>query len=229
MTFDATPASPEATSFISVAEADAYFVTHPSSSDWDGTTDAKEDALIFSTNILNSLSFHGFKFNQKQKLKLPAVGYTSRQMVIIQSLTSQLIFTINNISDRNNYSETYWLYAGLEMLTGDAQYQHRLVTDYNITTGQITIAPAFDNTIAEGNKAIITQEVPEPVKWATAELAFEYINSNNPLDFDPRVTEYRVGDVSEKFGVTKDGLYTLPPKVMTLINPFLNRMEHGSF
>jgi hypothetical protein len=228
---NATPASPDANSFISLAEANAYFAENPNGYFWEntGTEEEKKSALIWATRLLNTFSYFGYKFRNSQALKLPTVGYSNQQSARIVTLTSQTVFTVNNILDRNMYGEDYWLYAGLEMRSGDTKYQHRMVTGYNIATGQLTIESAFDGTIAVGNQLVLTQEVPRPVKWATCELAYVYVLGQDPMSFDPRVSSYRVGDVSETFGKKSDGSFVLPPRVMSLLNGYITVFEHGTY
>jgi len=229
MAINATPKSAEANSYISIAEADAYMAETLHGADWAAASSAnKEKALLFATRVIDSFSFHGFKFRGKQKLKLPTVGYTRQATGRIEQVISQTKFIVSNLNDRNNYSDTYWLYGGFEMTSGEAQYRDKLVTGYNIETVEITIESAFlVGTVAVGDQFTITQEIPEPVKQATVELGLVLVQSKDPLNFDPRVTQYSVGDVSETFGITKDGQYVLPPRVMTLLAPYVKTTEHG--
>lgn len=50
---DATPGSPTANSYATLAEANSYHETHPHASAWAGTEDAKNRALVTATRLLD--------------------------------------------------------------------------------------------------------------------------------------------------------------------------------
>jgi len=73
---NATLSSASANSYVTLAEADAYFETVPSSSTWtDKSTDAKNRALISATRWIDSLNFLGDRCDEDQALKWPRNNY----------------------------------------------------------------------------------------------------------------------------------------------------------
>jgi hypothetical protein len=75
-TINATLSSASANSYVTLADADAYFETVPNSSTWtDKTTDQKNRALISATRWIDSLNFYGDRCDNGQSLKWPRNNY----------------------------------------------------------------------------------------------------------------------------------------------------------
>lgn len=75
--FDATPAGASATSYVSVAEASAWFEDSlsPPGWDWEATPlRQKQQALIEATRDLESLRFKGYPATHSQRLAFPRCG-----------------------------------------------------------------------------------------------------------------------------------------------------------
>ena len=74
---DATLGGASANSYVTLADADAYFDTTPDSTNWDNkTTDQKNRALISATRWIDALSFYGDRCSETQALKWPRKDYT---------------------------------------------------------------------------------------------------------------------------------------------------------
>lgn len=74
---DATLGGASANSYVTLADADAYFETTPDSSTWtDKTNDQKNRALISATRWIDALSFYGDRCSTTQALKWPREDYT---------------------------------------------------------------------------------------------------------------------------------------------------------
>lgn len=84
---DATPGSPTANSFATVAQADAYFAGMLYADDWDAATpDTKNRALITATNlIVAGVAFLGWPASTTQALPMPRSGLRSRTGAVIAS------------------------------------------------------------------------------------------------------------------------------------------------
>ena len=75
-TITATLESESANSYVTLAEADAYFETVPSSTNWDDKTDdAKNRALISATRWIDTLNFYGDRCSADQALSWPRKNY----------------------------------------------------------------------------------------------------------------------------------------------------------
>ena len=75
-TINATLQSATANSFVTLLEADAYFETVPSSTQWDNKQDDnKNRALISATGWINTLNFYGDRCDSNQALSWPLNNY----------------------------------------------------------------------------------------------------------------------------------------------------------
>ena len=75
-TIDATLSGANANSYVTLAEADAYFETVPSSTQWDNKQDDKKNrALIAATRWIDSFVFYGDRCDHGQALKFPRNNY----------------------------------------------------------------------------------------------------------------------------------------------------------
>ncbi len=74
---DATLGGASANSYVTLADADAYFETTPDSATWtDKTNDQKNRALISATRWIDALNFYGNRCSTTQALKWPRKDYT---------------------------------------------------------------------------------------------------------------------------------------------------------
>ena len=75
-TINATLKSETANSYVTLAEANAYFETVPSSTQWENKQDdAKNRALISATRWIDTLNFYGDRCDTNQALSWPRNNY----------------------------------------------------------------------------------------------------------------------------------------------------------
>ena len=75
-TIDATLSGTSANSYVTLAEANTYFVTVPDSSTWTNKTDdQKNRALIAAAREIDNLVFYGDRCDEDQALKFPRTNY----------------------------------------------------------------------------------------------------------------------------------------------------------
>ena len=75
-TINATLSSASANSYVTLAEADAYFETVPDSTTWDNKTDdQKNRSLIAATRWIDSFVYYGDRCDDGQALKFPRNNY----------------------------------------------------------------------------------------------------------------------------------------------------------
>ena len=75
-TIDATIKGANANSYATLAVANAYFETSPSSTQWDNKQDDKKNrALIAATRWIDTLVFYGDRCDDGQALKFPRNNY----------------------------------------------------------------------------------------------------------------------------------------------------------
>jgi len=86
-TINATLSSSTANSYVTLAAANSYFETVPSSSTWDDKTDdQKNRALISATRWIDSLNFYGDRCDNDQALKWPRNNYHVDQVELTCSV-----------------------------------------------------------------------------------------------------------------------------------------------
>lgn len=168
---DATVGGISANSYLTVAEADAYFETRLHATAWEDTEE-KDRALMMATRVLNMMA---------QPLKYLVTGKT----------TSESFFK----------TRRQW-------------------TGSPATTTQKLAWPRTGMFDANGN-AIASNVIPDALKEATAELAFQLLDADRTLDSDIQVqglTSIRAGSVSLSF---KDMVEAkvLPDAVWNLMPP----------
>ncbi len=75
-TIDATLQGASANSYVTLAEADAYFETVPSDTTWQNKNDDRKNrALISATRFINDFEFYGDRCTTTQALKWPRKNY----------------------------------------------------------------------------------------------------------------------------------------------------------
>ena len=75
-TIDATLQGTTANSYVTLAEADAYFETTPDDSTWaDKTDDQKNRSIISATRFIDDFEFYGDRCTTTQALKWPRENY----------------------------------------------------------------------------------------------------------------------------------------------------------
>lgn len=74
-TIDATLKGTAANSYVTLAEANAYFETVPHDEHWTGSDDAKNRVLITATRYLDNFEYHGERCSTTQALKWPRKEY----------------------------------------------------------------------------------------------------------------------------------------------------------
>lgn len=79
-TFDSTPKSATANSYVSVSEADDYFAAHLDSSFWPTAAKDKQAALVMATNRIDSEVFQGRRTDLDQALQWPRLWVVARDI-----------------------------------------------------------------------------------------------------------------------------------------------------
>lgn len=139
---DATLGGASANSYVTLADADAYFETTPDSTNWDDkTNDQKNRALISATRWIDALSFYGARCSETQALKWPREDYKVDGIELactlipvgIEVATYELARALANDTDAITGSTgTTGLYD--EVKLGDLQVKYK---DSSMTPGVI--------------------------------------------------------------------------------------------
>lgn len=131
---NATLSSASANSYVTLAEADAYFETIPDSSTWTTkTTDQKNRALISATRWIDSLNFYGDRCDNGQALKWPRNNWLVDRVELvcgvipkeIKFATYELARELSNDTDAitNTQNDPDQLYREVEL--GELRVQYK--------------------------------------------------------------------------------------------------------
>ena len=196
-----TPAHSEANSYITLDEATNYLTNYtriPVDSNWyDLSDNQKEYALILAAYALNTLSYKGQKIIKNQVLAFPryswvelnyqskiqyntfddAISTTNLKTII----TNATITISNNIVTLNDIDRTFsnLVKYGVIFFSGlDLNTSYYTVDNYASTT--ITLHETLQDETKSGVSIYLTpiMGIPENVRYAQAEMAWQVINTN---------------------------------------------------
>ena len=74
MAFDATVGGENSNSYVTIAEADAFFEMRPQYEDWEDLEENKEAWLVLATDRLEQEKYQGERTDDDQALSFPRVG-----------------------------------------------------------------------------------------------------------------------------------------------------------
>lgn len=173
----ATPAHPQANSYVTVAEATQYFADRDNSTSWTGASaDQKSQALIEATRLVDAYRFHGCKLKEWQRLEFPRYHKTT-----VLSLTPKTVgaTTLQNdsIMKKMSYPPDFFKYGAVWFYDeNQAAYgQFRLVTAFDHLTGILTLESALSPLPDTLSSFQLWTGIPYEVKWAVCETALAII------------------------------------------------------
>jgi hypothetical protein len=225
--------SPLATSYVDLDRADSYFLQRVNSDDWPAslTDDQKAIALINGTRAIEAypgISDRKFKnFNSDQALYFPYREVLNYSGSIGSATTTS--FTDVTLIDVDNQPDDVWNFGSVKITDGTGQGQIREVSDFDSTTGVITIAVAWTTNPDSTSSYQLIAKIPDEIIRACCEIAYLYVPDATTLVIDsssPRdelklddVEQFRVGNHSEKFksSATVNG-YRIPPVAAAILN-----------
>ena len=105
-TIDATIKGANANSYVTLAEANSYFETVPSSTQWDNKTDDKKNrALIAATRWIDTLVYYGDRCDDDQALKFPRTNYQVDGVELAFALANDTDAIIGSSGTDGNFEE----------------------------------------------------------------------------------------------------------------------------
>lgn len=146
-TIDATLKGASANSFVTLAEANAYFETTPDDSNWvDKTDDQKNRALISATRFIDDFEFYGDRCTTTQALKWPRKEYKVDGIELVCTLIPDEVKVATFELARALANNT-------TALTGskgtDGTYQEVKLGDLEVKYNENSLNPGMVNTILD--------------------------------------------------------------------------------
>lgn len=233
MALTVTPTDPNADSYVSVTEADAYLVDRTDIASWTALTTAqKEQLLRMATRQIDSMRFFHTKmyhqamdYRLEQALKFPRSNQKSLTGVVDSATTNTIV--CDDLVDEINYPNDYWNNGAIVIISGTGKGQVKLITDFVASTGTVTISGEWTTTPDTTSNFRIIKEIPLEVKHATIEQALYIVNGGGKrasLQAEG-VTSYTIGDLSETFaGAGGSGEVKLCFEANSLLRGFVSKI-----
>jgi len=242
MALEQTPTHPDADSYVTVNEADAYLAGHPDESEWTnlwGTE--KESRLKMATRHVDSFRFKSYPvvyrsmhYRNKQALKFPRqfspdFSHLNVKSGNADSATSNGI-TDSSFADREDLPDDYWKDGAVIITEGTGKGQTREVTGFDASTGEITVGASWTTTPDDTSDFLLTQDVPKAIKYATIEQAIFITRGDykNVQQMMQGLQQYRIGDLSETYGAAGVSLTPMgtpfSSEAMGYISAYISRL-----
>lgn len=207
MALTTTPTHPDADSYVTLAEATALLANRSDVTEWAALTDDQKEALLkLATQHVDTLRFFHKKvyrvaqdYRREQNLEFPRDNH-HMPAGVVDSATSTTIVD-DALANLQNYPDDYFNGWAVVIKEGTGKGQVVKVTDFAMATGTLTVETM--STVPDTTSQYrLVPEIPEKVKRAVVEQAI-YISKGGGdrarLQAEG-VTEYKIGDLMEKFG-----------------------------
>mgnify|MGYP006935477161 CR=1 FL=1 len=223
-TLNAIHGHPQQNSYLSIAEADAYFASRLNSTDFTGASEAnKTAALIEATSRIDAHRFVGTRMFRNQALDFPR-QFESNELGVrsgtAQTSDTTYVTDSNLSSAADMYFDDYFNYWAVMLTSGNLQYQLFLVTDFDQSDGKVTAA--FGTAPSIGSSFTLVPPPPKAIRDAVCEEAIALIGGDVE-DVDPKVKAFAVGNYSETRTTSGDYKPTLSSKARAMIDEYISR------
>lgn len=202
-----TPTHPDANSYVTLAEAEALLANRSDVAEWAALTDEQKEALLkLATQHIDTLRFFHKKvyrvaqdYRREQNLEFPRDNH-HMPAGVVDSATATTIVD-NALANLQNYPDDYFNGWAVVIKEGTGKGQVVLITDFVSATGTISVA-SWTTQPDTTSQYRLVPKIKDDVKRATVEQAI-YISKgggDRARLQSEGVTEYKIGDLMEKFG-----------------------------
>jgi hypothetical protein len=206
-----TPSDPSANSYVTLAEANAYFEDRSDVSDWTSLTDDQKEAVLkLATKHIDTFRFHGNEimplpayYRDKQRLKFPRT--TARKKSGVVDSAGNDYFIDSARADEQHEPDDFWIDGCVIIKDGTGKGQTRKISDFDMATGKITVSENWTTNPDTTSDYLVVEKIQKEVKDATCEQAFYITNGGGERAKMQAegVASYDIGDLSETF---RDGM-----------------------
>lgn len=207
MSLNTTPSHPQADSYVTVSEADAYLNNRTDVSNWDAlSNDQKEAILKMATKQIDTLRFFNKKVvrypvwcRDEQELQFPRTGGKSRSGVVDSAGSNYFIDSAR--ANQSNEPDDLWNDGAVIIIEGTGRGQTKKISDFNSSTGKITIDENWTTNPDNTSQYKIIEKLPQKLKDAVCEQALFITNGGNEKSqlASQGITSYSIGDLKESF------------------------------
>jgi hypothetical protein len=165
MAIDATPAGPNSNSYVSLADADAWFALGMQAAAWDAYVDAdKSAALIEATRMIESLRLIGIPYDTDtpQALHFPLSDYTRWRSVVADEFEAALGTAVDLARSQLEEGSVY-------VTADDGTTEYSEGSDYEIDYDAGTVTALVGGDITEAETCLISYDylgIPKSIEQA---------------------------------------------------------------
>ena len=207
---------PQANSYLTLAQAEAYILERMDVADWtaQADADAKNRLLITASREIDQLMLFGrrifFEDVYKQALRFPVyrhnLDFWLRTTGTADSGSATTLVDATLI-DTTSYRDDLFIGGALLITSGTGKYTaHETVTDFDVTTGTVTFADC-GSTLDSTSVYDLIGPLPEDFKLAILEQAL-FLASGNAVAraqmVADGVTSYDAGGSRQSFGTPEN-------------------------
>lgn len=202
-----TPGHPDANSYATVEEADAYFDSRSSTENWDKlNNDLKAAALQLATKQIDSMRFFGEKrfdeacyYRREQALQFPR-ECIDEWTGSVQSAGNNY-FIDSNLANKSVLPDDFFNGGFVVITEGTGRGQTLKVSDFEMATGKVTVSENWSTNPDSSSRYLVGVKIPNRVKYAVFEQVLYVLNGGGERQRMQAegVVQYSIGDLSERF------------------------------
>ncbi|MEW6234742.1 MAG: hypothetical protein AB1656_05085 [Candidatus Omnitrophota bacterium] len=177
----------EQNSFVGLTEADAFFADHIDAALWAGyTNEVKQRALILASRILNTvfLFANGNPYFSSgpyaQALALPLDDHDAVSGTATGGTAGTLI--CSSLANPEAYRNDIFNYGSIRITEGANIYEHKPITDFDASTGTLTVGEDFSSAIDATSGFLILYPLPRYKREAVCEFALIVARTGGKFD-----------------------------------------------
>lgn len=208
MALQTIPTHPEADSYVTLIEAEAYFENRSDVADWTALTDDQKEAILkLATRQIDTLRFLYEKvrptpnwYRDEQKLKYPTIKERSNSGVVDSAGSNYIIDSAR--ANQPTEPDDIWNDGAIIIIDGTGKGQTLKISDFDTATGKITVSADWATNPDTTSQYKIIEAIPSQIKNATCEQALYLTNGGGERQKmqSEGVKSYSIGDLSENFG-----------------------------
>ncbi len=240
MSIDITVGATTANSYVTVTEAGNHFSVESSFQEeleWSTlATESREAALISAARQLDLLRYRGTRLypfgsavssgegalGPEQALGFPRGDHPYVNGTASSSSTATVL-QAESLIKPTTYPDDFFAGGSVYITSGANRFEMRAVSGYDAAAGEITLSPAFSNTIDAGSTYRLLYPIPLSVKRAQLAQAVSILDQSVRA---LRLQGYGVGDlqvgaVSMRLNETVRHRVPVCPEALVYLSPYL--------
>ena len=206
-TLNTIPSHPDANSYATIEEANAYFDNRSGVENWSKLTeDVKTAALQLATKQIDSMRFFGEQlfdeakyYRRKQALAFPREEDES-YMGTVESVGANYL-VCSGLADKTYLPNDFFNNGFVVIIDGTGKGQTLKVSDFEMATGKVTVSENWATNPDTTSRFLVGVEIKKKIKYALFEQVLYVLNGGGERQRMQAegVVEYSIGDLRERF------------------------------